>query len=219
MADSLPKVAVVTGGHSYDVTNFHKLFRALEGLEVYIQHMDDFASSPEPVRDGYDAAVFYIMLREGPKDEGSPWYAGKPKTALEHLGLVKQGIVVLHHGLLAYPQWPIWNEIVGIQDRKFGYHIGQSVRAEVRDPQHPITRGIAPWEMVDETYTMADAREGSEVLLTIAHPKSMRTIAWTRQHRNSRVFCFQCGHDNATWPNPSFREVLRRGILWAAGRI
>jgi type 1 glutamine amidotransferase len=73
--------------------------------------------------------------------------------------------------------------------------------------------------MVDETYAMADAGTGSEILLTMDHPRSMKTIAWTRPYRNSRVFCFQCGHDNQAWENPNFREVLARGIRWTAGRM
>ena len=37
MADKL-KVAVVTGGHSYDVMNFHRLFASIEGIEPFVQH-------------------------------------------------------------------------------------------------------------------------------------------------------------------------------------
>ena len=213
------KAAVVTGGHSYDLVRFHELFHGLEGVQPYIQHMDDFASSPEKVRDSYESVVFYIMLMEGPSDEGQPWYAGKPKTALEHLGETRQGILVLHHAILAYPQWPLWNRIVGIGDRSFGYHVGQSIRIEVSEDKHPITSGMSGWDMVDETYTMADAATGSDVLLTAAHPKSMKTIAWTRQHKEARVFCFQSGHDNQTWQDGTFREILKRGIHWTARRI
>lgn len=218
MAEKAPKVAVVTGGHQYDVLNFHRLFRSLEGLDVYIQHMDDFASSPVEVRDAYDSVVFYIMLMDTPAAEGLPWYAGNPKEALEHLGSTKQGIVVLHHAILAYPQWSVWNELVGIGDRSFDYHIGEKPHVHVADGDHPITAGLSDWEMIDETYTMADAGEDSRVVLTVDHPKSMKTIAWTRTYRNSPVFCYQNGHDNDTWANPNFREVLRRGILWSAGR-
>jgi type 1 glutamine amidotransferase len=57
------------------------------------------------------------------------------------------------------------------------------------------------------------------VLLTADHPKSMKAIAWTRQHGQSRVFCFQSGHDNDTWENAGFRNVLERGILWCAQRV
>ena len=72
--------------------------------------------------------------------------------------------------------------------------------------------------MVDETCTMADAGEGSGTLLTVDHPKSMKTLAWTRSHKESRVFCFESGHDNVTWVNAEFRNVLQRGIRWCARR-
>jgi uncharacterized protein len=212
------RVAVVTSGHSYDVPNFHRLFRALPGAEADIQHMDDFASSPETVRDQYDVVLFYIMLMDGPTDEKLPWYAGKPKTALEHLGATQQGIVVLHHALLAYPQWSVWSEIVGIADRKFGFHYNQTIQVQVANTEHPITRGLKSWAMVDETYTMADAGDGSDILLTVEHPKSMKTLAWTRTYKKSRVLCFESGHDNAGWSNASFREVLGRGIQWCGRR-
>lgn len=212
-------VAVVTGGHSYDVPNLHRLFRSLEGIDAYIQHLDDFASSPKEVRESYDAVVFYIMMTEGPTDEGQPWYAGQPLTALSELGETEQGIVVLHHALLAYREWPVWEEIVGIHDRSFGYFFGETVDTQIIDAGHPITSGLQPWTMTDETYTMNSAGEDSHILLTYDHPRSMKTIAWTRTYRAGRVFCYEAGHDNQTWPDTSFREVLRRGILWSAGRL
>jgi type 1 glutamine amidotransferase len=210
------KTAVVTGGHSYDVPNFHRLFRALPGLDVYIQHMDDFASSPVETRDAYDVVLFYTMLREGPADEGQTWYQGKPKTALEHLGETRQGIVVLHHALLAYPQWQQWSDIVGVQERTFGYYMAQTVNSQIANSTHPITQGMSAWEMVDETYTMPSAGADSTVLITYDHPKSMRSIAWTRTYKHSRVFCYQAGHDNITWVIPQFQTLLNNGIHWAA---
>jgi uncharacterized protein len=216
------KVAVITGGHSYDVPNFHRFFRTLPPtLDVYIQNMDDFASSPQETRDEYDVVLFYIMLMDGPADEGLPWYNGKPKTALEHLGATPQGIVVLHHALLAYPKWQPWSDLSGVRERSFGYDHEQTVHSQIANPDHPITRGIQPWTMVDETYTMADAsaETGSDILLTYDHPRSNRTIAWTRSYKQSRVFCYQAGHDNLTWVDPNFREILTRGILWTACKL
>ena len=219
MADKPVKTAVVTGGHPFDVVNFHHLFEGLEGVRAYVQHMDDFATTSERERDSYESVVFYTMLRSEPRDEGLPGYLGKPRAVLEHLGETGQGILLLHHAILGSANWPLWNELVGIRDRSFGYHHDQSVRVEPAAVAHPITRGIAAWEMIDETYTMADAGEDSDTLLTTHHPKSMRTLAWTRTHKNARVFCFQSGHDNQTWVNGEFRGILRRGIHWCARRI
>ncbi len=218
--DSAVKVAVVTGGHSFNVPEFHRLFRSLEGVDAYIQHIDDFCSSPEDVRDSYDVVLFYIMMMKTPADDELPWYAGKPKTAIEHLGETQQGILVLHHAILAYRDWPVWDEIVGIEDRSLGsFHIGETIRVEVADTEHPITRGLSDWEMVDETYVMKDAGEGNQVLLTVDHTNSMKTIAWVRNYKAARVFCCESGHDDRTWSNPNFRTVLTRGIKWAARRI
>jgi len=215
MAESL-KLAVVTGGHAYDVVNFHRLFRAIgDDIDVYIQHMDDFASASAEMRRWYDVVLFYLMLMDGPADEGHSWYEGKPKTVLEELGQAPQGIVLLHHGILAYPYSRRWNELTGINGRSFGYSIGEKVTTHIANPDHAITRGLHDWTMTDETYSMPDAGPGSRVLLTTNHPKSMKTIAWTRQLDRSRVFNYQAGHDNETWQDESFRKVLRRGILWA----
>ena len=212
------RCAVITGGHGYDVLNFHRFFRDLAGVDAYIQHMDDFASSRPAARDRYDVALFYTMLMDGPSDDG-PWFAGRPKTALEQLGQTEQGIVVLHHAILAYPQWPVWNEIVGIRERSFGHHPEQTVRVEIANPDHPVTTGLSAWEMADETYTMQEPGADSDILLTVEHPKSMRAIAWARMHKRARVVCFQSGHDNLTWANPNFGEIVSRAIRWAARRI
>jgi hypothetical protein len=217
--DRRVRLAVVTGAHSFDVVNFHRLFRRFTEVDAYVQHIEDFAAASQQARDAYHAVLFYFMPALAPTEERRNQRAGNPQTALGHLGQSGQGIVVLHHALLAYRTWPLWSSIVGIEDRSSGYHGGQTLRVQIADPDHPITRGLGPWTMVDETYTMAEPGQDSTPLLTTEHPNSMRTLAWTRTHGRSRVFCLECGHDNATWMDHNFREVLRRGILWSAGRI
>ncbi len=217
--DRRVRLAVVTGGHPFDVVNFHRLFRRFVEVDAYVQHLEHFATSSQEVRDAYDAVLFYFMPTQDPTEERRDRHARTPLSALEALGQSEQGIVVLHHALLAYRTWPVWGELVGIGDRTFGYQAGQTVPVEVADPDHPVTRGLAPWSMVDETYTMGEPGEGSTPLLSTDHPDSMKTLAWTRTHGRARVFCLECGHDNQTWMDHNFREVLRRGILWSAGRL
>jgi type 1 glutamine amidotransferase len=125
---------------------------------------------------------------------------------------------MLHHAILAYPEWPVWGEMVGIEDREFDYHVGERVLSQIADADHPITAGLGDWEMVDEVYEMKGAGAGSEGLIRCESAKSMATLAWTRRYGQSRVFCYQAGHDNEAWGNESFRRVLARGIAWAAGR-
>jgi type 1 glutamine amidotransferase len=73
---------------------------------------------------------------------------------------------------------------------------------------------------VDEIYTVNDAAgPDNDILLTTNHPRSMKTLAWTRQFRKARVFCYQSGHNHTAFEDRNFRAVIQRGILWLARRI
>lgn len=214
-------VAVITSGHHHDVINFRRLFRGFPEFDVYVQHIEDFATSPQEVRDSYAVLLFYTMLPGQPDEDGLPPYAGKRLQALSRIGETSQGIFILHHGLLTYPDWPVWPMLVGTAKAHSGFSYEHDVHlaVEVADPEHPITAGLGNWTMTDEVYKMAEPDENSHVLLTTNHPQSMRSLAWTRQYDQSRVFCFQSGHDNQTWQVPQFQTVVRRGLLWCAGKI
>jgi type 1 glutamine amidotransferase len=160
------------------------------------------------VRGRYDVALFYNFHKE-------PY----PEEPIAQLGANGRGIFVLHHAILAFPQWPVWSKICGIADRSFDFFHGQTVPVEIAHAEHPITRGLDPWVQADETYAMRDAGPDSEVLLTTDHPKSMRTLAWTRRYEQSRVFCLELGHDDGAFSDPHFRIIVARGIRWLAGRL
>ena len=207
------KLAVVTGGHAFDVPNFHRLFRRLPGVDAYVQPMDDFASSSQGIRDGYGCILFYHMLKGSPLDAGQPGHATKTLTALERIKETGQGLVVMHHALLAYELWPDWRELSGINPVFRSYQHDQRLKVGVLNPEHPITAGLTGFELVDETYEMDEPDAGNEILLATDHPQCVKALAWTRRFGRSKVFCCVPGHDNQSWSSPIFGEVLRRGIL------
>jgi type 1 glutamine amidotransferase len=212
------KMAVITGQHAFDVPAFHNLLRSMPDVDPYPQELDNFCADVGHVREQYDVLLFYNFHRETPSLENAQ--GRRRRMVLEEPEKTGQGIFVMHHALLAFPDWPPWSRICGIHERaKFGYYEGQNVRIEVANADHPITRGLAAWEMVDETYTMGDAGADSDVLLTTEHPNSMHTIAWTRQYGSARVFCLESGHDDRAYSDPNFRTVVERGIHWLAGRL
>ena len=213
------RTAVITGQHPYDVVAFQTLFRGIPEIDPYPQNMEDFVTDEGNSPGQYEVLVFFNFHMPTPGSSGDE-LGDRMKVALDSLGETRQGILVLHHAIVAFPHWQKWSDICGIQERADTAGAGgQSLRIQVTDPGHPITRCLTPWEMTDETYIMEDAGEGSEVLLTTDHPRSMRTIAWTRQYRNARVFCYQSGHDDQAYSDPTFRTVVTRGIQWLAGRI
>jgi hypothetical protein len=157
------------------------VFRHLPDVDFYPQAIDEFTAEPE-IAAAYDVVLFYTMHRFQPGDE-LPWYQEKLFSTLEQLGRKNQGIGILHHSLVAFPQWSFWSELVGIAEREtIQAHWGETVSTQVQDAQHPITQGITGWTMRDETYQMAEPEDdgNNHILLTTNHPKSMKALAWTR---------------------------------------
>ena len=94
------KVAAVTGHHAFDVPGFHALFRSFPDVDAYIQHMEDWGSDWGKVGDQYHVVVFYHMPKAAPTDDGH-WTVRPFKSAMERLGQTEQGILVLHHAIVA----------------------------------------------------------------------------------------------------------------------
>jgi type 1 glutamine amidotransferase len=115
--------------------------------------------------------------------------------------------------------------------------------AEVKSlPQHPITRGVEPFNIDDEWYYHMRFREnmqGVTPILTCVPPDSTRTrpdgphsnnptvragkgspehIAWACERPDGgRGFGFTGGHWHWNWANHAFRTVVLNGIVWTAG--
>jgi hypothetical protein len=208
--------AVVTGEHDFDVPSFQRMWRDLPGVDAYLQGLDNFGAADRRTRETYDVIAFYNFHQENP-DHDDEWGEGI-EAALADLGRTRQGVLVLHHAILAFPDLSLWSELTGIQNRSFDYHNDQRIQVSVAPLDHPVTAGLTDWEQEDETYTMHDAGPGSTVLLTTEHNPSMRTLAWTRTYRQSPVFCLQLGHDRLAFENPQFRQIVAQGIHWLAGR-
>lgn len=201
------KIAVVTGEHPFQVPEFHALFRSYSDLECYIQPLEDFVGH-DFERFPYDAVVFYHFHQETPENA--------VQNMINQLCEAGIGIIVLHHALLAFPHWEYWSHLCGIEDRSFTYHPNQAFTVHIANT-NPITNGITEWEMHDETYNMISVDpEEAEILLTVEHENSMSVIGWARVFKRAKVFCYQSGHDSTAYGDPNFREVLRRGIRWAA---
>ncbi len=86
----------------------------------------------------------------------------------------------------------------------------------VADPNHAVTRGVKDYEIHDETYKWFDVAEECHPLLTTGEPESKKVIAWAKTYEKARVFYMQSGHGHTAYDNPSFQQVLRQAIRWAA---
>lgn len=207
------KVAVVTQNHPVDMFAFVDMLEALPNVRYYVQSIDLLAKDKANIG-AYDAFLFYHLKTSLPEDDQVEW------LVKEYLGSTDQGIILLHHAICCYRGMDEWTQMTGVEDRHFKYHWDQTVNCRIAETDHPITTGMDDFSMIDETYTMDDPQEeGTTRLVTIEHPLSMKTLAWTRRYRKSRVLNYVSGHDHQAYANESFLRILGRGVQWAASAI
>jgi type 1 glutamine amidotransferase len=87
----------------------------------------------------------------------------------------------------------------------------------IQDAEHPITAGVADFEVYDEPYDirMEPAVE-TNLLADMEHPDLDGTpVAWTRSEGDGRVFYCSLGHTEEAREHESFRRLLRQGVEWA----
>lgn len=210
------RVLLVAGGHDHDAS----LYRVFEGHRDIRVNVD-----PHPVafrgdlRKRYDVVVLYDMIQDLPEVQ---------QKNLREFAEAGKGIVVLHHALANYQQWPWWREMAGglylLKDRPDlnakGSTYKHDVDLEVRPTgNHPIVRGLPPMWIRDETYKGVWQAPGITPLATTDEATSDRVIAWISPYRPARVAVIQLGHGREAHENPWFQRLLRNAMLWAGSRL
>jgi uncharacterized protein len=92
-----------------------------------------------------------------------------------------------------------------------------SYSVEIVDRAHEITRGIGDFRMerTEQYYMHVDPK--IQVLATTRFANgSVNPVVWTNDWGKGKVFYISIGHSPADFDVPEPREILRRGLLWAA---
>lgn len=91
-------------------------------------------------------------------------------------------------------------------------------RVQVREGGSMITQRIQSFEVTDELYLLDIADPGTiEVLATAVWQGGVQPIAYTKSHGDGQVFYLAIGHDERTFSQQEFQQLLLRGIAWALG--
>jgi len=215
------KVLLITGGHSFDKEPFFEVFKSNPEISfTHAEHARTNATAYER-HDLFDhpVVVLYDMPQIITETQRSRF------LALFARGI---GVVVLHHALVSYQGWPDYERIIGgryqepdpkkpgtVTDQA-GWQHDVEVPVNIVAKDHPITAGLRDFVIQDEIYW--GYRVGTDVtpLLTTTHPKSGKTLAWTRTEAKSRVVYLQLGHGPTAFNDTNYRRLVSQSIRWAA---
>lgn len=216
------KVLIVTGidypGHPWRETapRLRSILERDPRLGVRI------VENPFALADGglqaWDVVLLHFMDWETP---------GPGPGARENLRRVVEGgrgLVLTHFACGAWDgdEWPEFRRLVGrVWDPKLrGHDPHGTFRVEIADSEHPITRGMAAFETLDELYTCL---RGDVPIRVLARARSRvdgleYPMAFVLEYGKGRVFHTVLGHDVRAYANDAgVGELLRRGVAWAAG--
>lgn len=96
-------------------------------------------------------------------------------------------------------------------------------RVEIAKPRDPIVEGIGDFDYHSEQYFM-HVDPGIEVLATTTFSGehapwtkgTVMPVVWKHRYGQARVFYSALGHVASELEVPQMREILRRGLVWAA---
>ncbi len=130
------------------------------------------------------------------------------------------GFIPLHCASYCFRNSASFVELVGAQFQKHG---GEVFATEIVQPSHAIMQGFDGFSSWDETYIHTKHNAANRIVLEVrksgdqAAGHTEEPWTWVRTHGNGRVFYTAWGHDERTWQQQGFQNLVARGVRWACG--
>ncbi|MEQ9440644.1 MAG: ThuA domain-containing protein [Cyclobacteriaceae bacterium] len=153
----------------------------------------------------YDGLLIYAN-----HDEITP---AQDEALLEYVRSGK-GFIPLHCASFCFRNSPEYVEMVGGQ---FLEHDTGTFVANIIQADHPALEGVEEFSTWDETYVHHEIAEDINVLMERVEGDHHEPWTWTKTFGEGRVFYTAYGHDERTWNQPEFHDLMEAGILWAVG--
>jgi hypothetical protein len=192
-------------GHHRPAERFAQLQPVLAARGIELVYSDRTSDLNRKTLDAYAAVAIYANIEK---------IAPAEEQALLEFVAGGRGLVALHCASYCFLNSDKYVELVGAQFQSHGTGV---FRTAIAEPDHPVVRGFGGFESWDETYVHRRHNPDRTVLEYRGTGPNREPWTWVRRHGRGRVFYTAWGHDERTWGNPGFANLVERGIHWAAG--
>ena len=125
------------------------------------------------------------------------------------------GLVVLHCASASFQNSEEFISLVGAAFKSHGTGTFSAVRV---DDKHPAIAGVPIITSWDETYLHTKHNPVNRTVLEVRRENGHdEPWTWVRTYGKGRVFYTAWGHDQRTWGNPAFQQLVGQGIRWSVG--
>lgn len=214
------RVLIVTGedyqGHDWRVTS-----RALRDILLQEPGVD-----PRIVEDieflAADAIFDYAVVVIHFKNYGAPRREKQVYENVEKFVEQGGGLLLTHFACGAFEEWPGFIRLAGrVWDKRKRPHDPYG-RFTVRivDRDHPITRELSDFEIVDELYTCLGGEEPISLLATARSVVDGEEypMIFVRHVGKGRVVHSALGHDLRAYQSPVYQQIICRSVQWLGRR-
>jgi putative membrane-bound dehydrogenase-like protein len=125
-----------------------------------------------------------------------------------------KGFIPVHCASWCFRNSTNYIDLVGGQFLK---HKTDTFTTNIVKKDHAIMQSLQPFSTWDETYEHDKLSKDITVLMERVEGDHHEPWTWVKEYGKGRVFYTAYGHDERTWNNPGFHELMREGILWAVG--
>ena len=216
MPNNRLKLCMLSGSFEYDSETSLAIFQnyieknhPVQATQIIYQSEDD-DQSLEPLEDTDVLLVFTRRLNT----------TGKELDRFKAYCAAGNPIVGVRTASHAYENWLGFDKEVLGGDYQGHYGAGLIAHAEVNPhtKNHPVLQGISNFDSYGSLYKNPAIATDTTLLLTGKTEEHTEPVAWTRSHRDGRVFYTSLGHQR-DFEVEMFLRLLANAVLWAGGQL
>jgi putative membrane-bound dehydrogenase-like protein len=153
----------------------------------------------------YDGLALYANHEEITKSQ--------EKALLDYVN-AGGGFIPIHCASACFKNSEPFIKMVGGQFKEHGKGV---FTADLLPNAEKTITGIEEFETWDETYVHYKLNPDINILMERVDGEHKEPWTWVNTQGKGRVFYTAYGHDERTWSNEGFHNLMAKGILWAVG--